>query len=367
MNADGVHAVETLAPGLKNLVTKRFRRMDAAVRHALGWSSEQGVRFLTAVTLASAQCVDSSITEDDLRGSLRRARVPYSVVELLGDPGRFNRSEFRQAVYQEVARDFLHCRSGELACVQRAIRQTLVDWLVTDDPKQTPPIDLLPEAERLDALVMARHSLSPDATEPEPVRIGWCRAMHRLALIYRDQFAWHQAWEVVEAWAQAAPDGWPLDWLAFIPQAELCRILRSGAEYRLAAQIMRPIAETLGRSVDTDTERTTLRDLSVALDELGDSELREGRREAALAAFRRGLEISERIVTHFGETTESLSDVVVSRFKLAQAEPEQAREHLTLARDRMQTLIDRNWATADQRQWLEIINTAQAELGCESE
>jgi tetratricopeptide (TPR) repeat protein len=111
----------------------------------------------------------------------------------------------------------------------------------------------------------------------------------------------------------------------------------------------------------------SLRDLSVSLNKVGDVEVAEGRREAALESFRRGLEIRERIVEHFGETPESLWDVVVSRFKMAQAEPEQASEHLAVARNVMQILIDRNWTTADQQPWLEMINTALAELNGDTE
>ncbi|MDA1018295.1 MAG: tetratricopeptide repeat protein, partial [Planctomycetota bacterium] len=128
------------------------------------------------------------------------------------------------------------------------------------------------------------------------------------------------------------------------------------AEYREQLEISERIVEHFGETPQS------LRDLSVSLDNVGDVEVAEGRREAALEAFRRGLEISERIVEHFGETPQSLSDVVVSRFKMSRVEPERAAEHLTVARDAMQTLIDRDWATADQQPWLEIINTALTEL-----
>ena len=53
---------------------------------------------------------------------------------------------------------------------------------------------------------------------------------------------------------------------------------------------------------------------------------------------------------------------MVSRFKTSQVEPDRAVEHLTVARDAMRTLIDNGWATADQRPWMETIETALAEV-----
>ena len=112
------------------------------------------------------------------------------------------------------------------------------------------------------------------------------------------------------------PDGWPLDFLAFWPQVELCRILESETKYRLVIQIMGPLVKTLSQLVNTAQDGTTLRDLSTACCELGEFEMADGRREAALQVFRRGHEISERIVEHFGETTQSLRDVSVSVHKV---------------------------------------------------
>ena len=261
---------------------------------------------------------------DLLRASLRRADWPHSLIQTFGDHGLFNRSEFRQAAFHQVAREFLHFQPEELACVQQAIRTTLTAWLLTDR------IDRLPAEEQLDALLMARRTLSPDESEPDDVRKAWCQGMARLAQLYRDQYLWDQAWEAAEAWANAAPDGWPLDWLDFWQQVELCRILESGAQYGLVAQIMRPLVETLSRFADTAPDETTLRDLSVACNELGDSEVAEGRREAALEAFRRGLEISERLVEHFGETPQSLRDLFVSLAKVGDVDVAEGRREAAL-------------------------------------
>ena len=86
------------------------------------------------------------------------------------------------------------------------------------------------------------------------------------------------------------------------------------------------------------------------LNRIGDLDVAERRREGALKSFRRGLQFREQIVEHFGETPQRLSDVVVSRFKLAQGEPERAVENLTAAWNARQTLIGRDRATTDQRE-----------------
>ncbi len=132
---------------------------------------------------------------------------------------------------------------------------------------------------------------------------------------------------------------------------------------------LRETAVELARRLLTRTEdsKTLVRELFLSLNWLGNFHRHQGDRKSALAEYREQLEISERLVSHFGETPQSLWDIFCSRWRMAQAEPEQARKHLTLARDRMQSLMDRNWATADQREWLEIIKTTLAELADETE
>ena len=130
--------------------------------------------------------------------------------------------------------------------------------------------------------------------------------------------------------------------------------------YRRGLEIRERIVNHFGETPES------LRDLSVSLDRVGDVELVEGRREEALSAYRRSLEISERIVSHFGETPESLSDVVVSRFKMSQAETEQALQHLTAARVALVSLNKRGWTSAAQRPWLEVINNALEALNSEN-
>ncbi len=306
LTADGIQALDELPSDLRQLVAKRFRQMEDAVKRALGWSSEQGQKFLTQITLACAQSVDDSISEDSIRNSLRRAQRPYSQIELLGDHGRFNRSEFRQAVFQEVANEYLHRRKTERENVQHVIRETLSQWLTSGE------IDNLPSAERLDALLMARHNLSAASSEPEHIRRAWCWAMYRLAILYRDQFLWDQAWATAEEWAEAAPSGWALDWIAARQQNEIAMLLIEGCRFDLAHQMFEPILVEHERQAADEPNQFSLRDLSVSLGLVGEIATTHGRVEEAGQMYRRGLEISEKIVAQFGETPQSLRDLSVS-------------------------------------------------------
>ena len=88
----------------------------------------------------------------------------------------------------------------------------------------------------------------------------------------------------------------------------------------------------------------------------------EGNRAAALDLYRASLDIRRWIVERFGESPESLSDVVISRVRMSQVEPESAREHLTEAKTIADRLAERNWLTANQRGWPEMISQMLSDL-----
>lgn len=268
LTAGGLEQLSNEKMDLEKLVDDRFHSLGLEVKQALGWSSEQGLSFLTEITMASAQRVDDSVTEGRLRGALRRADQPASMIQTFGDPGSFTRSEFRQAAFHKVAHDFLHFDATELACVQRAIRDTLTAWLLTDR------VSLLPAEEQLDALLMARRTLTPEPSAPEDVRKAWCRGMARLAQLYRDQYLWDQASVV--------------DWKS--------------------ANVSSSASENLRRVC-------------------GMSSSANSRCRRPIRSWRASI-----------------------------------YEHLRAARDAMQMLIDRDWATVDQMPWLDNIHTALSQL-----
>ena len=63
----------------------------------------------------------------------------------------------------------------------------------------------------------------------------------------------------------------------------------------------------------------SLRDLSVALDRVGDVWAAQLQWQDALACYQESLQVRRQIVAEFGETPESLRDLLVSHAKMAQA------------------------------------------------
>ena len=90
-------------------------------------------------------------------------------------------------------------------------------------------------------------------------------------------------------------------------------------------------------------------------------ELALGHREAALEAYRRGLDIRERIARDYGETPESLRDLVLSACRLAavdmDAENKQsAVAHLHRAKELTQRIFDAGWGlpqNEEDRRWID--------------
>ncbi len=289
---------------LHDLARDRFARLEESVRRCLGWSSAQGVRFLTEIALAAVRKVAPTVGEEELREALRRGETPHCFIQLDHDSGKFNRGEFRQAAFHHVAAEYLAFDPAELEGVQAAVRDTLVDWLHDGS------IDGLPQGERRDALLMARCFLRPSAESSPSLWSAWGKALVRLVRVYSKEFLWEQAWEAAEAFADGRPAGWNLSLVEFWDQIEVIDWLCHARDYRRA----KALADRLRQELESRSpvDRQDLRDLSVSLNRVGDVERALGQREAALRAYQRGLEISERIAGDFGETPESLRDLSVS-------------------------------------------------------
>ena len=60
----------------------------------------------------------------------------------------------------------------------------------------------------------------------------------------------------------------------------------------------------------------SLRDVSVSLNNVGDVELEEGDRAAALDKYQRSLQLAEQIVKQFGASPESLEDWALSLYRV---------------------------------------------------
>ena len=325
---------------LHDLVRDRFARLEATVKRALGWSSEQGLRFLTDITLAAARRVAPELAEADLREALHKGETPHCFVQLDHDGGRFNRGEFRQAAFHHIAAEYLAFDASELAGVQLAVRDTLVEWLGDE------AIDSLPAVEQRDALLTARCLLRPVPNSPSTLWCAWALALVRLSRVYAREFLWEQAWETAEAFADARPSAWGLDLVTMWDQIEIIDRLSHARDYRRAQLLARPLLLSLESRSATDQQG--LRDLSVSLNKVGDVERALGDRKAALSAYRRGLEISERISREYGETPESLRDLSVSLDRVGDVE---------------RALGDREAALSAYRRGLEISERISREYG----
>ena len=310
---------------LHELVAERFSRLGEDVKRVLGWSSQQGMRFLTEITVAAARRVKSPIGDKEVRQAIREVERPHCFVQILGDRSRFNRAEFRQMAFHHVASEYLAYDTHELKVVRRAIRDTLASWLADGR------IDDIPEEERLDALLMARSALSPALTAEAPNWPAWGNVLVRLVQLYRFDFLWDQALEVARTFADARSDGWPLADVAFWDQSELLDLLRTMCDYSRAGILARSLltqAEDAAKSADGCN---SLHQLHTVLTQLGDVEFAEGRRAESLAAYRRGLEISERFADGAGQTPESLDDMCASLQRIGDVELAEGRRAEAIA------------------------------------
>ena len=140
---------------------------------------------------------------------------------------------------------------------------------------------------------MARRVLRPSTDSTPALWSAWGNSLVRLVRLYSDEFLWEQAWEVAETFADAQPSGWGLSLVALWEQIEIIDQLCQARDFVRA----QALARTLLRDVESRrlTDRPSLRDLSVALERVGELERELGHRATALEAFRRGLEIRERI------------------------------------------------------------------------
>ena len=119
--------------------------------------------------------------------------------------------------------------------------------------------------------------------------------------------------------------------------------------YRKSLGICQRIVKQFGESSQS------LTDLTCSLNSVGDVELAQGDREAALKRYRKSLEISQRIVEQFGESPQSLSGMVIGCIKMYQVAPEAAGDYLTEAKYTADVLAEKNWLTSDQSNWPKIL------------
>jgi tetratricopeptide (TPR) repeat protein len=221
-----------------DLFARRFARLGRQVRQALGWSSVQGLRFLTTVTRDAAWAVDPSLSHAALSAALKEGESPHALIRLR--PGDENLGQFRQSAFRQVALQHLAVNRAELAAVEAAVKRTLSAWV------ETGQIDQLPSEERLDALEMASRHLRPDSDSADaPSWRRWTGVMTRLMAHYRSNLLWDQCFQAADELSAACPGGWSAERLDQSGQLDLIESLVDGARLDAAW----PHAQALRRQV----------------------------------------------------------------------------------------------------------------------
>ena len=303
-----VAMVEGTTFTLQGQYRKRFRRLGRQVQRVLGWSSEQGMRFLSQITQAAAEQIDADCSADDIRDRLRRAERPGCCVQLFEQDGRWNLGEFRQRVFQELAADHLGFDPQERETVRRAVQSVLRGWI------DTAAIDQLPEAERLDALLIARRTLRPAGPDaPEAEWKTWGAALVRLVRLYSSDCLWPQAAQAARQFAEARPHGWPSELVPTWDQLAVADLLCEQRDYARARRLLKPLcAELTSLKERTEPDSSLWHDVGALIQRLGDVAVAVGDLPEAATLFASLEQRSRELAEQFGATPEALRDVSVS-------------------------------------------------------
>ena len=328
------------------LVDERFCRLEEHVRQVRGWSSSQGMRFLTRITEAIAQRVAPRFDTSRLRPALETAEDPHCFVQLFRDQGRFNLGEFRQSAFQHVARENLAFDAVESAAVDLALREVLTSWLRRE--LSDGGTDGIEPAERRDLLAMALRVFSPNESE---LRGSWAIAMAQMVRLQCSEYLWRPAYLLARDLADAAPGGWSLEELPGPWQFETISLLLKMRDLRRAHHMATSLVAQVACEPNSPVSPTEIDYGSAARALFGDVELALGAHDSALAAYRRGLEISERLIAEFGETPEALRDLMISQIKLASVSAKsEAVDRLRRAWAITEKIVSQSWAVPQNQE-----------------
>mgnify|MGYP003390119322 CR=1 FL=1 len=303
----GLDFLRTHSTKLHELIQERFDSLEDHVQRALGWSSVQGVRFLTAITKVAAKRVmqERRLDESAVETALQRAAMPHSIVQFDSPRSQFNLGEFRQAAFREIALRSLSFDADELAVVQKAVGETLSDWLVDGSLLQLPPEELR------DALSMAGTLLRPTDTAEPRDWANWGRALIARMRLDRGDCLWDSTRKAALEFVNARPGGWPFEEISIEEQWEVEQILASQMELESARAITADWVAVY-RQNSAALNNDSRRNFFVTLNELGRIEQQLGHTEKALAAFTEGLVILGNSHQDVGQGTQVMRDLSIS-------------------------------------------------------
>jgi tetratricopeptide (TPR) repeat protein len=244
----------------------------------------------------------------DVERALWLGEKPHALLRTLDDPDRFNRAEFRQAAFQEVARQYLDDTTSddERQRIESAMRSTLARWL--DEGRLLGGAAALPPAERRDALEMSRRlfgSQAAKAVSSDRARYG--RVLALLAALDASEFLWERALGWSREFVDVSPlTGWPLEDVPFWEQVAVFHFLLEMGDSTRARRLAKGIHENALARLNARTDQESLRNFSVALEIVGKLCLPGGDLTAIRAVFQKSLEIRRKILA------ESLRDLSVA-------------------------------------------------------
>ncbi|TWT39334.1 ATP-binding protein [Blastopirellula retiformator] len=329
-----IEEIQTTIHDLRDIVKQRFLGLSSDLRLTLGWSSLQGLRFLNELSFAVAEQLDFGPDKREFAVLIQRAEDPHGWVERLRqqniDPGRFNLCEFRSNVFCEVVQNNLDFPRSQEIAIRSAITETLNIWMLEgrfDCPQSVGENgnnelrindEDLTIPERRDALRMAITRFRP-VNPTEAMSEDWSRygsALVRLIQIdtsgplWGEPIFWEQAERTAIEFANARPQGWPLEAVEVSQQILVADVLRDMHEFDLAFSILESLNHQLSRTEIARTRALVAERLAIVSQRRGDL-------ADAMVLYQESLGLCRGIVTEFGRSPQSLRDVSVSLDKTA--------------------------------------------------
>ncbi len=381
-----VQWIETELSDLNDIIKRRFAKLPREVRHALGWSSEQGRRFLCEINQAIAKQIIDGPDEDQALVAIRQAETPHHWIDAIPQrfqgESRYNLCEFRSNVFREVAKRNYSRNVDTVAAVRDALSSVLSGWLFAgrmDTPETIARITTqeLTVPERRDALRICVNHFRPKGpvgTSDAQWKV-YGNALARLVSLdlsgYRwgEPIFWDQALASAMEFATAHQGGWGDSLVEIRWQIEVIDVLWRMHHYAEAEVLLKSLHTEFHRLRQSPSDKAARRSYALVCERLAIIHGFRKRLSGALSLYLESLEISREIVTEFGRSPESLRDVFVSHGKLSilyadAGEKETACEQLAKCGDILEEIQQRGWADAQtitDRQWFDAFKES---LGC---
>ena len=238
-------------------------------------------------------------------------RIPQSMSDL----SRFNLLSFRQRVFQEVAADNFTLLDENRTTVDKAVSDVLSEWLKSGrlDPPAFGDRENdhgLSREEVRDLLVMAAHRFDSVETPVPLDEDRWGRAgrhadvhlcglaVARLTSLNVDDGLWEQAEIAAGKFVDVLPKGCSRDIVDFTQQLDVLDVLYQMRKFERAWELADALARDSERCLLRDAEPGEVSQLAAALQRRGDCELATGRRAKAKETFRQMVHTLEQHRSH---------------------------------------------------------------------